>query len=372
MNKNTKIIQNAMALVLLAYIGIMVSLNLVLPDRAFSESENRVLEQRPHFSVSDLIEGRFTANYESYIADQFALRDFWIGVKSDLERVLGKRESNGVYLGKEGCLLQQFVKPDQEAFQEKVEKLNAFAAATPGLDKYFLLAPTAVKIWEDKLPFGAPVDDQLVYMNKLRESLDQSINYVDVYETLASHRDEPIYYKTDHHWTTAGAFYAYEKLASVIGFTPCDRSCFQVKKVTDSFYGSLYSKGGFRHLHPDSIELYLPQTAERYQVEYYDDQQVSDSLYSMDNLEKKDKYTVFLNGNQSLIKITTAVDNGKNLLVLKDSYANCLIPFLTGHYHEIYVVDLRYYSDDLLELIKANGIEEVLFLYNAQSFFEGE
>jgi Lysophospholipase L1 and related esterases len=206
----------------------------------------------------------------------------------------------------------------------------------------------------------------------VRNSIDKSIEFVDIYDVLNSKKNEYIFYKTDHHWTTKTAFRAYEKLGADMGFIPHEENYFNIKKVTDSFYGSLYSKGGFRNINPDSIELYIPKKNEVNKVEYVDEHKFSDSIYNMEDLNKKDKYAVFFDGNHGLIKISTNVSNGKKLLVVKDSYANCLIPFLTGHYSEIYVVDPRYYSDDLKELIKINSIKNMLILYNVNTFFEEE
>jgi hypothetical protein len=151
---------------------------------------------------------------------------------------------------------------------------------------------------------------------------------------------------------------------------PHDESYFDVKKVTDEFYGSLYSKGGFRHINPDSIELYIPKADEECKVDYVDENRTSNSIYDMDCLNKKDKYTVFLGGNHSLVKITSNAPNKKKLLVVKDSYANSFIPFLTGHYSEIYVVDLRYYNEDLKDLVNKNKINDILFLYSAGNFIQ--
>ncbi len=361
--------QYVLAILLILYIGVMAIINMVTPSRVFSESENRMLEQAPHFSLANLIQGKYTSAYEKYIADQFPWRDGWIGVRSEAERVLGRNESNGVYLGRDGYLLQKFTEPSDEVFQSKVADLNAIAASLPGLRKYLLLAPTSVKILADKLPANAPVDDELVCLNRVRRSLDKSITCVDVYDALYSRKEEDIYYKTDHHWTTRGAYYAYQRLGEVMGFTPHDQSYFRIARVTDSFYGSLYSTGGFRNLQPDAIDLYLPRVPEQYQVYYYDDQKATDSLYALENLDKKDKYAVFLDGNKSLIKITTNADSQRKLLLLKDSYANCLIPFLTGHFREIYVVDPRYYSDSLSDLAKTSGVTDLLMLYNVNTFF---
>lgn len=343
---------------------------MITPNKTFSESENRKLEQAPEFSISEIINKNFTKNFEKHISDQFVIRDFWIGIKSDVERIIGKKESNGVYLGKDGFLIQTFNKPDNENMKEKITAVNSLAASIPGVNKYFILVPNTVKILEDELPSYAYVDDQTAYINKVKASLNSNIQFVDVSNALYSKKDDYIFYKTDHHWTTEGAYYAYVTLSKTVGLTPRDKNFFNIKKVTDNFYGSLYSKSGFRHLKPDSIELYVPKTAQEYKVEYYDNNKRSNSLYDMDSLNKKDKYTVFFGGNHSLIKITTNIHSENKLVVIKDSFANCFIPFLTGYYSEIYVVDPRYYNDDLSTLIKSNKINNMLILYNVTTFFE--
>lgn len=336
----------------------------------FSDTENRVLEQTPHFSFNQLFHGNYTGNYEKYIADQFTFRDFWIGVKSDYERALGSKESNGVYLGKDGYLLQHYNKLKENDFRDKIEVINNLAKRTPDINKYFMMVPNSVEILRDKLPRYAPVDDELADINRVRDSLDRSIKYVDVYSSLYAKRNDYIYYKTDHHWTTKGAFYAYEGLEKEMGISTRGENHYNITEVSDNFYGTLYSEGGFRGLKPDSVELYIPKVNQNYTVEYYDEKKITSSLYNMNNLIKKDKYSVFFGGNSSLIKISTDNKSGKKLLIIKDSYANCFIPFLTEDFSEIYVVDPRYYDQSISDLVKGNSISELLILYNAKTFFE--
>ncbi|MBS5822325.1 MAG: hypothetical protein KID00_00450 [Clostridium argentinense] len=359
-----------MSALLLLFIGGIVILNVLTSDKIFSDSENRNLEQLPKFSFKNLMKGKFTTNYEKYVSDQFALRDFWIGVKSDSDRIIGKKENNDVYLGKDGFLIQKFNKPEDKDLKDKVEIINSFDNLTPNVNKYFMLVPTATKILEDKLPNYAADSDELTYIDKVKKSINSNINFVDLYDALSSKKDEYIFYKTDHHWTTKGAYYAYTELSKKMGVEPKSEEDFNMKKVTDEFYGSLYSKGGFRHINPDSINLYLPKDDEEYKVEYLGENKIRDSLYDMNNINKKDKYTVFFNGNYPFIKITTNKGERRKLLVIKDSYANSFIPFLTSHFSEIYMVDLRYYSEGLSRLIEENQINDMLILYNANTFFE--
>ncbi|MEA1962193.1 MAG: DHHW family protein [Bacillota bacterium] len=358
------------AAVFMIYLSSIAFLYLMIPDNRFSESENRMLEQMPRFSMDDLWEGKLSSDCEKYLTDQFPFRDFWIGVKSDSERILGRRENNGVYLGEDGRLFQKCNEMDKKGLQATLATINSFAVSRADLDLYFLLVPNSAAIYKDSLPAYAPTDNSIVYINQIKSSLDNQINYIDIYDSLLDQKGESIYYKTDHHWTTIGAYCAYRHAAKSMGFAAREQDDFQIKKVTDSFYGSLYSKGGFRHLNPDKIELYIPKSSELYTVDYYDYNQCSNSLYFMDNLKKKDKYSVFLNGNQSLIRIRMNTDNDKKLLLLKDSFANSFVPFLTEHYSEIYVVNLRYYNDNLSQLIDSQGINNVLLLYSVNGFLE--
>ena len=365
-NRFYRFIMTAMFIIFI--FGIVI-LNMFTPIKEFSESENRVLEQIPKFSFKSLFKGQFTTSYEKYISDQFPLRDVWVGVKSRSDNTIGKKESNGVYLGKDGYLLQQFTKPTDDEFKSKIDAINKFDESVEGVNKYFMLVPTAINILHDKLPKYVDESEQNYYINKTKESINKDIKFVDVYNTLNSKKDEYIFYKTDHHWTTDGAYYAYETLGNIMGFTPLSKSDFKIKEVTNDFYGSLYSRGGFRDINPDSIHLYLNENQD-VNVEYFEDKPLKGSLYQMENLKKKDKYTVFLGGNHPLIKIKTQSDSDRKVLLIKDSYANSFTPFLTSHFSEIYLVDLRYYGENIKDFISENGITDVLLLYNANTFFE--
>ncbi|MGG2080476.1 DHHW family protein [Lysinibacillus pakistanensis] len=370
MNQYEKIYKYTMASLLSLFIGGMFSINLFTPNKSFSDSENRNLETLPTFSIQNLLDKKFTSYYETYMSDQFAFRDFWISMKSDIDRTIGKKENNGVYIGKNGFLLQKFNKPEDQDVKSKIKAINDFHLANPNVEKHVMLVPTAISILEKKLPNYVSHDDELTYIDKVKKSLNTEINFIDVYPTLRSKENEYIYYKTDHHWTTKGAYYAYQELSKNLNFTPTQKESFNIKKITNSFYGSLYSKGGFRHIDPDSIELYEPKEGIKYKVEYVDEDKTSSTLYEMNNIKKKDKYTVFFNGNHPLVKITTENKSRKKIVVVKDSYANALLPFLLPHFSEIQVIDLRYYSDSLQLFIQKNKIDEMLLIYNANTFFE--
>lgn len=364
-----KLLKNINGIIFIIFLSLVFIFNGLIKNKTFSESENRRLEQKPEFSMKKLIFDKYTSQYEKYISDQFLMRDFWISFKWDYEKLIGKKESNGVYYGKDGFLMERFKKNDNKDLEEKLEAINSFSSSNK-VNTYMLLAPNSGKILEEKLPKYAYNDDELVYIEEVKGGLNKDIKFVDVYKALADKSQEYIFYKTDHHWTSKGAYYAYKTLGESMNFTAHNEEYFNINRVTEDFYGSLYSKGGFRNLKPDSIDLYMPKAKEQIQVDYIEENKQTNSLYNLDNLNKKDKYTVFLDSNHPLVKITTENKEGKKLLIVKDSYANSFVPFLTSHFSEIYMVDLRYYSDSLNSLIKDKGIEEVLLLYNVSTFNE--
>ena len=359
-----------MGLLLLIYLGTMALANLLTPVQAFSETENRVLQEQPNFSLRTLLSGRFTSDYERYASDQIALRNLWIGIKTDADRALGKRESNGVFLGKGGYLMERYTSPPDAQVIERGQALQAFHQATPELAKVMMLVPTAAAFFPDKLPAYAPVGDQLMDLERMREVLPDGIRLADAYSALYPERSRAIFYQTDHHWTAKGAYCAYRELGAYLGFVPQAEDSFRIQSVTDDFYGSLHAKSGFRHLPADQIPLYMPKEESALTVLYEEEGRVTSTLYEMPRLQEKDKYAVFLDGNHALLRIMTDGPPEKKLLVVKDSYANSLIPFLTGHYGEIDVVDLRYYSESLLSLVRERGFQDMLILYNSKTFFE--
>lgn len=369
MNKHKKIYTRILALVFIISIFGIFFMNMFSKDKNFSEEENRMLAKKPKFSIDRLVEGRYTEKYEKYVEDQFTLRNSWIGIKSTVDRFLGKKEENGVFLGKDDYLIEDFKKPEEKNLQETIKAMNNFSEKYKGINQYALIAPNSVSILKDKLPKNAPVEDQKAYIEELKSSLNSNIKFIDIYNTLESHKDEYIYYRTDHHWTTLGAYYAFLDAANEMRLTPKE-NYYDIETVTDEFYGTLYSKSGFKGIEPDSIEVYIPKDEnDEVVVSYAEEKKKSGSIYNSEKLNEKDKYEVFLEGNHPLVKINTLTDNNKKLLLIKDSYANSFVQFLTPYFNEIVIVDPRYYYEDIDKLISEEGITDLLYLYNANTFF---
>ena len=204
-----------------------------------------------------------------------------------------------------------------------------------------------------------------------KKDLGDAVEWIDVATELSKHTNEKIYYKTDHHWTTLGAFYAFQAAAPSLGITDDMSGKYVSYAVTDSFNGSLASKSGMNLKEKEQIDIYVPTEEDTdLIVDYVDEGKRVTSLYNSSALKEKDKYTVFLGGNYSLLDIRTVSTSKEKLLIVKDSFANSFIPFLTPYYREIVVVDPRYYSGTINDLMDSYRISEVLFLYSGNTFFK--
>ena len=355
------------SLMFIGFISIVIIFNILKVDETFSEEENRALATMPKFTIKSFLSGDFTKEYTDYVEDNFAGKKGFVSIKSNLEKLEGKDESNSIFIGKDGQLFEKFIEASQEETDAKIAAINSFYERYSNLNMSFILTPTATKVLEENLPKYAPNDDELDYINKVFSGLNDNIITINPYEALNQNKDDYLFYKTDHHWTSKGAYIAYTVMCEKLGLTPKSIDDFDIVNVTNSFYGSLSSKIGTKGKVSDSIDVYIPKESD-FVVNYVSEQIKSTSLFDSEYLDKKDKYCVFSGGNHALINIKTLGDPNKKLLIIKDSYANCFLPFLTSHYGEINVVDLRYYYDDLDKLIENKEITDVLFLYNSNTF----
>lgn len=365
--RNNRALNILTSLMFIGFISIVIIFNILKVDETFSEEENRTLATMPKFTIKSFLSGDFTKEYTNYVEDNFAGKKGFVSIKSNLEKLEGKDESNSIFIGKDGQLFEKFIEASQEETDAKIAAINSFYERYSNLNMSFILTPTATKVLEEKLPKYAPNDDELDYINKVFSGLNDNIITINPYEALNQNKDDYLFYKTDHHWTSKGAYIAYTVMCEKLGLTPKSIDDFDIVNVTNSFYGSLSSKIGTKGKVSDSIDVYIPKESD-FVVNYVSEQIKSTSLFDSEYLDKKDKYCVFSGGNHALINIKTLGDPNKKLLIIKDSYANCFLPFLTSHYGEINVVDLRYYYDDLDKLIENKEITDVLFLYNSNTF----
>ena len=358
----------------LFFVGLF-ALDLVTPDRAYSELENTTLSQRPSLSSfsADGLNKFFTA-YTKYVKDQVAGRDNWVALQSTVEtKVMQKEQSGGILLGKEHMMFPRtygLVSSETRTLPKNTAALEALCQRYPGLVNV-MLVPAASAVYPENVPAGAPLLDEDRYLDALSEAVQTAGGrFVDVRQTLADHKGEYIYYRTDHHWTSTGAYYAYQQLCTALGLTPFDPSA-HTARTAEGFYGTHYSKARTPDAEPDTITYYaLPNALPIYTVTAPGQPAEGETtgLYDTDKLSVYDKYAMFLHGNNGLSRIKGDGTGRGLILVIKDSYANCFVPYLTANYADIDVVDFRNYNYGLDQLIADNGYDQILVLYSFDSF----
>lgn len=340
---------------------------------SFSELENRYLAKKPLFSMEKFIQGSFSKEYETYVNEQFPWRDKWIILKADLESYLGKLENNGVIKGKEGYLFNKNVSLSNQG-DKNISLLKKFGEEMEVFQKEndqevkvsISIAPNSYGILEEHLPAGLPNINQKNILDQWKEELvnAKALSYLDLVPILEQNKNEYIYYKTDHHWTSLGAYYAYLTFCEDNNLQPVTLGS-QGTNIIHNFYGTYYSKYLGSKVDPDKLTVYDQSDITTYVLE-----EEYDGVLDYRVLNTRDKYAAFLFGNHPYMKIVShnVEDKQKKILIIKDSYANCLVPFLTNHYSSIYVVDLRYYKENILDLLKEEEIKEVWILYNFDTF----
>ena len=351
--------------------ALFLVLNILAPDRKFSEKENRMLSEYPEGGIKDAVLNKGNRKYETYVNDQFAGRDGWISLKAGIDRVFGKNLENGVWYGDDDYLMEAFVPPLEQNLNNQLRAIKSFAESNADKKQYFVLVPNAVSILADKLPAGAPEADQNAYIDRVKNEVGAAgLNFIDVRGNLASHAGEEIYYKTDHHWTTLGAFYGFEMIKAGMDLNGPAME-YEKLLVSDKFQGTLSAKSGFHSGMTEEMHVYVPKEEDALEslVYYVEEREKTASFYKVEKLETRDKYAMFFGGNHSQIRIYTPDATGGNLLIFKDSYANCLVPFLTPYFKKIILIDPRYYSGNIRTLMLAENINQIMYLYNANTFF---
>ena len=353
----------------------MFLLDCVTPDRTVSELENTTLTQRPKVTAQILSSAglnRFFNDYTQYTKDQIPGRDAWISLQSFVETaLLQKTQSGGILLGDKGQMFDRtygLVSSEERTLPRNIAAVASLAARCPG-KVYVMVAPAASSIYPERVPAHAPLLQEESYLGQIQAAVEQAGGvYLPLEDALSAHKDEYIYYRTDHHWTTLGAYYAYSELCGALGLEPFDRAAHTAVDVPD-FYGTFYSRARTWNAQPDTLTYYdldNPLTIYTVTGPGMPTEGQTTGLYDLDKLDVYDKYAAFLHGNNGLSRVEG--DGEGRILVIKDSYANSFVPFLTANYAQIDVVDLRNYNYGLDALIAENGYDQILVLYSFDSF----
>lgn len=370
-DRQRKVQEQLVGIIFILILFLFLIINIIVPNKEKSVQENRMLATKPKFRLSSLISGDYDEKFEAYMDDQFVGRDMWRKLKVTVDRIGGSRLENGVYIGRNGQLLEQIEVADENHLAANIKAIKSFSESQKKIPVRMMLVPDAANVLNHLLPALAKPEDQTQMFSMVRKDLGDSVEWIDVSTELNKHKTEKIYYKTDHHWTTLGAFYAFQAAAPSLGIEGDLSGKYVSHAVSNSFNGMLASKSGVNLGEKEQIDIYVPTEEDTdLIIDYVDEGKRSTSLYDSSKLKEKDQYTVFLGGNSSLLDIRTVSTSTKRLLLVKDSFANSFIPFLTPYYREIVVVDPRYYSGTINDLMDSYRISEVLFLYSGNTFFK--
>lgn len=327
---------------------------LVKPPKSFSETENRVLAQFPKANTDNIMNGKFFSRLGDFYSDQFPFRESFTTLKANSERFLLKQENNGVIFGKYGYLIargdrNEDILHKNLAYLRELSKNNEIC---------IFIAPRAIDVLSDKLPKLCDVSIEERTNTDIKAYLPSCITISNTIKN-ASKNGEYVWYKTDHHWTTDGAYLAYLKLASNLGITPY--TDFDRVTVSANFLGTSFSKSGLNSAEPDSVILYRYYGDDKFCVYNEEKGTETKGFYDISKLEEKDKYLVFLGGNYSRIQIREKDVERPSLLLIKDSFANSVIPFLARHF-DLDVIDPRYFRGDIASLIKESKCDKTLIM----------
>jgi hypothetical protein len=367
------------AITLILFVTILVgALALIFGPKAdFSADENRVLESTPKISLDAITDGTFMSSVQNYIGDHFPLRKTFISLNTEVQLAMGKRDigsnygktpaEGGVYVGSQGHLYEVLLPNKTDTFKNNITAITNFGKNAE-LPLVIMPVPSGSQEQAENLPAFAPNHDQHEELQALQSAAKAGTTVVNLFDTLSANKGD-YYFKTDHHWNIYGAFEGYQALTTAIGVQPLTKSDFTFKTVSNSFYGTLYSKAIM--FYPQADDFILPTCSRRSDITQQTGKQTRKGIYWEQYLTQKDKYATFLGGNHSVDVVrNTAVKDDKKLLIIKDSYANSLVPFLAQNFSEIHIVDLRYYNQDIYQYIKENQITNLAAVYSIKQLCE--
>ncbi len=344
----------------LIYLLTIFFINLFSPSLNFSEKENRPLASKPEMNVSNVTDGSYFTSYNKYIEDQFWNRTTWKSLKTNIEKTIGLKKIDNIYFGKNNRLIEEVVIPNDEFINRRVDNINKLQEYYSELNMDFVLIPNKVGIYYDEVSSS---NKQKELYDEFISNFDNDLVKVNCFDILFSHKDENIFYNTDHHYTSLGAKYISESLY--------DKENIEYSEYTvnNHFIGTSAKKIAYYNTY-DTVNIYVPNEEVSYYLTYNNDEDEYTSIYDSSKQYSYDSYEIFFGGNKSIIDIRTNSESESKLLLIKDSYANSFIPFILNNYREIIVIDPRYYHEDINSLINDKQITDIMLYYNMNTFFE--
>lgn len=360
------------------FIGVIAILYVFMPKSDYSETEKRKLQEFPKISFASIKSGEFSEGFEKYLADHTPLRKSFVAINTYYEYIIGNNGSNGVYLGKDGWLIEKPFDKDEDKSIRLNYNLNNINSFIEGISQpvYFMTIPTKGFVYNDMLPSNAFDYNDKSYTNDIKNSLSSKAKYIDITKPFTDSKNEyQLYYKTDHHWTSEGAFIAYNQFCLAKNLSAPVENNYSIKTFS-GFYGTSYSTSLYTLTKPDDIKLYINiATKGNAKITIYNNigklEKTYSNLFFNYRLKEADMYQVYLDGNHARVDIETGNEGG-TLLIFEDSFGHCITPFITENYSKIIKIDLRYYLEDVQKIIENENIDEVFFIYGLDELCTGK
>ncbi|QSX07078.1 hypothetical protein JYG23_06755 [Sedimentibacter sp. zth1] len=371
-NKIKKLKNYPLLLLFFTFILSFTIIDIISPDKEFSDLENKFLQMTPEFSYDKFVKNEYVPKYERYINEQFLFRNKWINLKSRSEFYLGKTENNGIVYGKDGYLLDKTQNINEKQLKRNIESIKKFIEMYSDANIKFALIPNSYEVLKEKLPLGLKLYNQAGLIENVYNeySTYDNVTTLDFLSLMNEHENEYIYYKTDHHWTTLGAYYAYIDFMKSVDKQYVDVDDLKTNEV-EFFLGTYYSKAKKFNAQFDDITYYDVEIANM----LIGDKEYKD-IYDYEKFNVRDKYAAFIYGNNDLTVIKNkgslnkSEDKKTKVLIIKDSFGNSFVPYLTYNYDEVYVLDLRSNSKKVSEIMETCDFDDVLIMYSVNNFID--
>ena len=345
---------NVTAAVLFCGFLLVMAAGYLLPKTAFSEMEKRYLAEAPELGWKTVFFGEWSRQAEEYLTDHVPGRNLFVGINAYVERLAGRQKLKDIWV-EDGKLLEAPVAADEKVISRNMRTINTFAE-TLGQKVHVMVVPSA--------GWAAGVEDYSdeAALDAIYAAAGEKVCPIPVEDTFRGRPE--LYYNTDHHWTSQGAYNAYAVCMQALGREARPAEDFAVTSV-DGFYGTTYSRSALWLTPSESIELW--QGSSQLSVTNETGESAHSGIFYRERLSEADKYPVFLDGNHAMARIRNPQKQGK-LLVIRDSYSNCLGGFLAESYGEVVLVDLRYYRQAVSELARQETFDDILVCYSCANF----
>ncbi len=351
--KNQKIARQTVLLLTVIYAVMMI---------------HTVYEAENFPTIRNLFSSDWSDSVESWLKQNLGFHDVLFQLKSRTDLMIGEKVIQGIYITDERLIEKQ---SSDEALN--ISLVNDFYQIY-GLPTYLILVPSASEIYEESLPANAISVNQKNMIKAAYADTETGIRCVDAYHILMSLKDSYIYYRTDSHWTSCGAYYVYQSAIQKMGFTPVPYQRYVISHLSTDFKGDLYQRTLYDNIRPDLLDCYTYENGSQIQLvkAYYQNHTDENrtALYDISALETDHMYQFYTGKPCEKMIIRTDLHNDKKLLLYKDDFADCMIPFLAQHYSEICVINLEQTGTHFQEITDPSEYTQVMFLCSVKNWQE--